>query len=76
MKKVEPQDRNWALVTVASLMIVFNLVLLVVVGLYWPVFGWWSLVVVIGAVVSIYFAVRAIKTNDPTWILLDLILPS
>jgi hypothetical protein len=75
MKKVEPQDRNWALVTVASLMIVFNLVLLVVVSLYWSVFGWWSLVAIIAAVASIYLAVTAIRTNDPTWILLDLVLP-
>ena len=76
MKKVRTVERNWALVVIASIMILLNLILLVAAVLYWATFGWWSLIAGIGAATSIYLSVEAIRTNDPTWLLLDLILPT
>ena len=76
MKKVQTVQRNWALVIIASMMIILNVVLLAAVVFYWSAFGWWSLIAVVGAVASIYLSVEAIRTNDPTWLLLDLILPT
>ena len=75
-KKEQTIERNWALVVIASIMIIINLVLLVIASMYWSALGWWAPVITVGAIVSIYLSVEAIRTNDPTWLLLDLILPS
>ena len=75
-KKEQKIERNWALVVIASIMIIINLALLVIASMYWSALGWWAPVIVVGAIVSIYLSIEAIRTNDPTWLLLDLILPS
>lgn len=76
MKKKEKHGRNWALVVVASIVITLNTGLLIAVSLSTATLGWWALVIVIGAISSIWLSVTAIKKNDPTWLLLDMILPN
>ncbi len=38
-------------------------------------FGWWSLFIGLSGATTIGAAVTSIVRNDPSWILLDLILP-
>lgn len=78
MKKKKNQlkpARNWALVVVAVSYIVINLILLVIGVMFWSDLGWWAPAIVIGAMASIYFSIEAIRTNEPAWLLLDIILP-
>ena len=43
---------------------------------YVSVLGWWAALFIAGAISSIVLGLVAIKKNDPTWLLLDLILPN
>ena len=74
-KKQQTLSRNWALVVIALIMIIINLILLAIAVLYWSVLGWWAPALVGGAITSLFLSVEAIRKNDPTWLLLDLILP-
>lgn len=74
-KKDHKPTRNWALVVIASSYILVNVILLAITVMFWSDLGWWTPVIAIGAVVSIYFSVEAIRKNEPAWLLLDLILP-
>lgn len=38
-------------------------------------FGWWSLLIGLSGLTTIAAAVMSIIKNDPSWILLDLIIP-
>ena len=68
-------ERNWALVVVASILIIIGLALLVLAIINVGTFGWWSLALILGALTTIAAAVMSIVKNDPVWILLDLIIP-
>jgi hypothetical protein len=76
MKKKHSHERNWVLVIVSTVVIVLNLGVLVAVGLNPLVFGWWAILIVLGALSSIGLATLAIRQNDPSWLLLDLVLPT
>lgn len=76
MKKTQSKERNWLLVTIASIVILLDIVLLVIAATNMSTLGWWSLAITIGAISSLYLSVVAIKTNNPAWLLLDLILPN
>jgi len=73
--KIEVVERNWALVAVASILILISLAILVLAILNVAIFGWWSLALGLGALTTIAAAVMSIVKNDPVWILLDLIIP-
>ena len=73
--KIEVVERNWALVAVASILMIISLVILVLAILNIATFGWWSLALGLGALTTIAAAVMSIVKNDPVWILLDLIIP-
>lgn len=75
-KKVHKPVRNWALVVIASSYILVNIILIVIAVLFWSDLGWWAPIITVGAVVSIYFSIEAIRKNEPAWLLLDLILPN
>jgi nicotinamide riboside transporter PnuC len=75
-KKPISKPRNWALVLIASTVIVLNIAMVYLGITYMSTLGWWSPVLIIGGVSSMAMAVIAIKQNDPTWLLLDLILPN
>jgi len=68
-------ERNWALVVVASILIIIGLALLVLAIINVGTFGWWSLALILAALTTIAAAVMSIVKNDPVWILLDLIIP-
>ena len=74
-EKTPAKERNWALVLIASILIILGsaIVLLAVTNI--ATFGWWSLLIGLGGLTTITAAIMFIITNDPTWILLDLILP-
>jgi hypothetical protein len=74
-KKEQKPPRNWALVVIASIMIVINLALLVIAVAYWSNLGWWAPALIVGAIASLFLSVEAIRKNDPAWLMLDLILP-
>src|SRR5689334_3021753 len=76
MKKEARRERNWALVVIASTVILLNAILLLFVSFNTVTLGWWSLVIAAGALSSIWFSVMAIRKNEAAWLLLDLILPN
>ena len=74
MKNKEETDRNWALIVIASIVILIDLALLIITCIYFSKFGWWALATIAGALSSLCMAIVAIKKNDPSWLLLDLLL--
>ena len=70
--KTEP---NLPLRVIATLFIVMNIILLGISIYHVSTLGWLSIAIVCGSLTSILFSVKAIKTNDPTWLMLDLIIP-
>jgi hypothetical protein len=76
MKKMQNKERNWPLVVIASIVIIFNIGLFVVAVMNVSAFGWWSLAILAGAALSIWLSALAIKRNEPAWLLLDFILPN
>lgn len=68
-------ERNWFLVFVGLILILIGLTLLVFSILYIREFDWWSLPIGMTGSTAIVAAVMSITTNDPSWLLLDLILP-
>ena len=77
MKKAKgaTNKRNWFLVFVAALLIVFGLALVWIAAITIASFGWWSLLIGLSGLTSIAAAVMSVIKNDPSWILLDLIIP-
>lgn len=69
------QEENWFLVFVASVIFLGGAVLLGLAIVYWAQLGLWAFLVGVSGLTSMYFAWKAVRTNEPAWILLDLILP-
>ena len=76
MKRTKNKERNWLLVVVASVVILCDTALLVVAAINTSTLGWWALGIAVGAILSLYLSIVAIKTNNPAWLLLDFILPN
>lgn len=74
-KQKIPKTRNWVLVIVSLVLMLFGLALLVISIVNIGNFGWFSLMFGLGGLTTIGAAVMSIITNDPSWILLDLIIP-
>lgn len=70
------KPRNWFLVFIALILLALGLVLVVVAVMNITTFGWWSLLIGVSGLTSFIAATLAIIKNDPSWILLDLIIPS
>lgn len=73
-KKKVTKRRNWALVFIASILLVLGLALCVLAIMYASVFGWRSILVGASGFAISGAAVMSIIENDPTWILLNLII--
>ena len=74
-KRTPNKGRNWALVFVASVLILLGLALMVLAITNTRSFGWWSLLIGVAGLATFSTSTMAIVKNDPTWILLDLIIP-
>jgi len=74
-KKVTTKPRNWFLVFIASILIVLGAALVALSIVNVASFGWWSVLMGLGGLMTIAAAVLSIVKNDPSWILLDLIIP-
>lgn len=75
MKYRNKKDRNWVLIFVASILIILGIALVVLAVANITAFGWWSLILGASGVSTIAAAAMSIITNNPSWILLDLIIP-
>ncbi len=75
-KKAVAEQRNWGLVFVSSILILIGVVLILLAVMYSKEFGWWSLLLGASGLSTIGAATMSIIKNDPTWILLNLIIPS
>ncbi len=67
--------KNWVLIVIASTVIVLNAALILFLILNPMTLGWWTLLIGLSAVVSISLSLKAIKENEPAWLMIDLILP-
>ncbi len=74
-KPVAQTERNWVLVFVSSLLILIGLALTVLAIMYARELGWWAILVGLTGISTIAASVMSIVKNDPSWILLNLILP-
>ncbi len=74
-KQTAARERNWFLVFIASILIIIGSVLVVVSVMNIGSFGWWSLLIGLSGLTTIVPAIMSIVKNDPSWILLDLIIP-
>lgn len=74
-RKTRLKERNWALVFVASALILIGLIVVVLAAMHAIDFGWWSLLLGLSGLTTIATAAMSIVKNDPSWILLDLIIP-
>ncbi|MGY4893616.1 MAG: hypothetical protein ACO1N2_02900 [Candidatus Saccharimonadota bacterium] len=72
-KRIE--SRNWALVFIASILILIGAVLTILSVAYVGQLGWWSLLIGLGGVATVFLAVMSIVKNDSSWILLGLFTP-
>ena len=76
MIKKKKQNRNWVLFIIASIVIVLNFVVMYVAIVYGNVIGWWAAgALIVASISSIWLSSMAILKNDPSWLMLDLILP-
>lgn len=73
--KIIVQPRNWFLVFIASILLLLGLTLAIAAIMNVTTFGWWSLSIGLSGLTTIVAAIMSIIKNDPSWILLDLILP-
>jgi pilus assembly protein TadC len=78
MKKTKKpsKPRNPGLIFIASILLLIGLGLVVVVLSNVSLFGWWGLLVALSGLITAAAAIVSIVKNDPTWILLDLLLPT
>jgi len=74
-KKRVTKERNWVLVVVSSILILIGIALVLLAIMYGFQLGWWGLLVGISGVSTIFLSVMSIIKNDPSWILLGLIIP-
>ena len=72
-KKTTAQHRSWGLIIISSLIIIGGLTLVALSIVYIGTFGWWSLLIGVNGLISIFMATMSIIKNDPSWILLDII---
>ena len=73
--KTVVKPRNWFLVFIASILLVLGLALVAVAVMNVITFGWWSLLIGLSGLTTIGAALMSIIKNDPSWILLDFIIP-
>lgn len=69
------EARNWSLVSICIILIVLGRALVVLAVMNIALFGWWSLLIGASGATTVAAAIMSIVKNDPSWILLDLILP-
>ena len=74
-KKTTAKERNWVLALVSSVLILLGSALVVLAIMNIALFGWWSLLLGVSGLMTIGAAIMSIIKNDPSWILLDLLLP-
>ena len=72
-KKTTAQHRSWGLIIISSMIIIGGLTLVTLSIVYIGTFGWWSLLIGVNGLISIFMATMSIVKNDPSWILIDLI---
>ena len=72
-KKTTAQHRSWGLIIISSLIIIGGLTLVTLSIVYIGTFGWWSLLIGVNGLISIFMATMSIVKNDPSWILIDII---
>ena len=75
IKKTSPEPRNWGLVVIALIYLVIGLALIAAAIVFMPVFGWFSLLIGLAGATPVVASIISIVKNDPSWILLDLIIP-
>lgn len=61
--------------TVAAVLLLIDLAIIAVLVISFQTLDWTGYLLMIGAVASTYFPVKALQTCDPEWVLLDLIIP-
>lgn len=74
-KKTTQEERNWGLVFICSVLIVIGIAMMFVAIGYMGAFGWWSLLIGVTGLTTVFTSVMSIVKNDPTWVLLGLIIP-
>lgn len=73
--KKSTKPRDWTVVFIGSLLILMGLAMVCIAVFFAKELGWWSAIIGIGGLSSVGFATMAIVKNDPSWILIDLLLP-
>jgi hypothetical protein len=69
------KPRNPALIIIASVLILFGLAIVFVGLTNMEALGWWTILTVLSGLITTGAAVTSIVRNDPSWILLELLLP-
>lgn len=70
------KKRNWFLVFICAVLILIGLALTVVSIAFMSELGWWSILIGLSGLTTVTAAVLSIIKNDPSFILLGLIIPS
>lgn len=73
--KSSRKKRSLVLIIIASIMIVIGSTMIYLAIGNIVTFGWWSLLIGIGGLTAVFASVMSIIKNDPSWILLHLIIP-
>lgn len=79
MAKKRPDTQippKWLVRVVGIVLLVLALALICIATINFAVIGWPAILMIIGGLTTSGFAAAAIRTGDPVWILLDLILPN
>jgi len=61
---------------VGVILLAFDILLMTLAVMNFNALGWMAYVIFFGSLATIYFPIKAIKTGNPEWVLLDLIIPS
>lgn len=65
----------WFVRTFATFLLALDIGIMAFVVLNHEALGWSAYLLFFGSLASAYFPIMALKTGDPEWVLLDLILP-
>lgn len=74
-KKIAPRERNWFLVFISVVLIVIGIALVILAVTNAVGLGWWSLLIGLGGTTIVFSALMSIIKNDPSWVLLGLLMP-
>ena len=69
-------EKNWLLLVFAVLVGIFAFAFIAIGVVFWASLSLLAPVLIVSGLSSLFFVYKALKDNQPAWLLLDVILPN